>query len=606
MKRLLKIIAALVAGLLIVATVFAIPTIWGKPWFYNHFTLRVLLVELMHSPQMATQLGMEIPFTGGRNALDDLSPVAFKAGLARLDQALEMHGRYERPEDAVGALSYDVFGVFLETLRAVNGVGRYTITHLDGPHLSLPDFLVQFHRVDDADSAKSYLARLSKVPRALEQAIAFVRFRAEEGWVAPTFILEKIINDTRAFTDEQAADNAVVVEFARKLREAKVPGADDFVKRATSIVEKSVYPAYQRYAQAIEALLPKSTHEPGLWKYTGGPALYQNLLRLSTTTELSPEDIHALGVEMLKQLEPETRLLLKELGVERETIGAGLRKLAKDPRMTFPRSDEGEEQALEHARELVAKIDQSARLHFGVRPESGVEVKQVPPFKEESAPLAYYSPPAIDGSRGGLFFLNLRDVGKLARHQLPTLICHEAIPGHHFQIGIAQSLKELPLFRRLVPFVAYNEGWALYAERFCDEIGVFDTAEARLGFLAGQMLRAARLVVDTGLHHGKWSREQAVDYMVVHTGIPMGEVEAEVDRYTMWPGQACGYMIGQLKLLEIRKDAEERLADAFDVRAFHDRVLTFGSLPLGLLGREMDVWVEARKVSIQSQFDADP
>ncbi len=240
------------------------------------------------------------------------------------------------------------------------------------------------------------------MPRALDQAIAFVVFRAKKGWVAPTFILKQIIEDTRAFVDVQLAKNRVVVEFARKLREAKVPDADVLVEGATLLVERNIYPAYQRYAEATDTLLPKSTSVPGFEKFEGGPVLYPDLLRHSTTTELSPEEIHALGVEILSQLEPEAHELLNALGIDHKTLGAGLRKLAEDPRVSFPSFEKGEKMAFEHARELVAKVDETVRPLSGVRPQSGVEVKRVPSFKEESAPFACYTPPALDGSRGGL------------------------------------------------------------------------------------------------------------------------------------------------------------------------------------------------------------
>jgi uncharacterized protein (DUF885 family) len=595
MNRLLKIVAGLLAALLVAVAVFAVPTLWGKPWSYEHFTLRMLIVEFLHSPQLSTQLGISIPFSGGDSELDDLSPAAFEAAMQRFDESIEMQASYARPDDEIGALSWDVFGLFLKNLRATEGFGSYTITQLDGPHVSLPDFLVQYHAVEDADSAESYLARLSKVPRALEQAMEFANWRAEKGWIAPTFILDKIVKDARGFTDKPPAESPVVAELGKKLAEANVAGADGYVQRATELVEQKVYPAFQRFARDMDALKARSRPEPGLWKLEGGAQLYRANLRHMTTTDLSPDEIHALGNKTLADLEAQTRPLLDELGVEYTSVGEGLRKLAADPRFSFPASKEGEEQALAYSRELVAKIDEASKAHFGVRPTTGVEVERVPAFKEESAPGAYYSSPALDGSRGGLFFLNLRDVGKLGKHSLPTLVCHEAIPGHHFQIAIAQTLDELPFFRRLIPFNAFGEGWALYSERLCDQIGFFDTPQARLGFLDAQMFRATRLVVDTGLHHGKWSREQAVTFMTEHTGMGASDIEAEVDRYTMWPGQACGYMVGQLKLLEIRARAEEKLGDAFDAKAFHDRILTFGSLPLGLLEREMDAWIAAQR-----------
>ncbi len=594
MKKFFKVVGALVLCSLVALAAFAMPTLWGKPWLYDHFTLRVLMTEFLESPQLRAKLGVSIPFTSA-DALDDLSPEAYEKGLSRFDDAIEMQAQYQRPSGGVERLSYDVFGVFLGDLRAAEGLGSYTISHIDGPHVALPDFMVQFHKVTDAATAKTYLSRMARVPIALEQAVAFARYRANAGFVAPTFILDSIVRDARAFSAKPAAENALVLEFKRKLVDGNVAGAGAFETQAAELVEQKLYPAFEAYARDIEALRERSTDEPGLWKFKGGDALYRAKLKQMTTTKLSPDEIHAIGVETLAKLEAEARPLLDQLGVEYESIGVGLRKLSSDPRFTFPDTHEGKQQVLTYARELVARADALSAPHFGVRPDSGVEVDRVPVFKEKTAPFANYNPPAIDGSRGGVFFVNLRDVSKLGRHSLPTLICHEAIPGHHFQIAIAQKLTELPFFRRLIPFNAYAEGWGLYAERLCDELGFFETPEAKLGYLDAQMFRAARLVVDTGLHHGKWSRAQAVAFMTEHTGIPPSDVEAEVDRYTMWPGQACGYMIGQLKMIEIRERAEQSLGDSFDAKAFHDRILTLGSVPLDLLEREMDAWMEAAR-----------
>ncbi|MCO4747795.1 MAG: DUF885 domain-containing protein, partial [Proteobacteria bacterium] len=280
-------------------------------------------------------------------------------------------------------------------------------------------------------------------------------------------------------------------------------------------------------------------------------------------------------------------------GLEYASVGEGLRMIADSPRNTFPDSPEGREEVLSTARRLIERVDALSSPHFGVRPSVGVEVERVPEFQEESSPFATYKPPAMDGSRPGLFVVNLRDVSKVSRGSLPTLVCHEAVPGHHFQLAIAQNLDGLPFFRKLVPFTAFTEGWALYAETLCDEMGFFDSPLARLGYLDAQMVRATRLIVDTGLHDREWTREQAITFMAEHTGLPLSDIEVEVNRYTMLPGQACGYMVGQQRILEIRGRAEDALGERFDAKAFHDRLLTFGSLPLDLLEREMDAWVDA-------------
>jgi len=283
-----------------------------------------------------------------------------------------------------------------------------------------------------------------------------------------------------------------------------------------------------------------------------------------------------------------------------------MQRLSKEPRFLYPHTDEGRQQVLADYETIIDDISGKLEAIFDVRPEAGVQVEAVPEFQQANAPAAYYQPPPLDRSKPGTFFVNLGNIKEVSKFGMRTLAYHEAIPGHHFQIGIAQELKGVPFFRRIIPFGAYVEGWALYAERVAAEHGFQEDPYDRLGYLQSQLFRAVRLVVDTGIHHKRWTREQAIDYMLKNTGSPEGEVVTEIERYIVWPGQACGYMVGQLKILELRRKAQERLGDRFDIREFHNVILTNGALPLSILERVVDAWLDSKTQTTAQEFGVAP
>jgi uncharacterized protein (DUF885 family) len=288
------------------------------------------------------------------------------------------------------------------------------------------------------------------------------------------------------------------------------------------------------------------------------------------------------------------RAILAAEGYPTEDLGATLQALNREERFLYPDSDEGRMQILADYQTIIDEVDAGLGELFNVRPTVGVRVQRVPEFRQATAPGAYYDSPPFDGSKPGTFYANLRSVEEIPRFGMRTLAYHEAIPGHHFQIAIAQGLEGVPFFRRVIPFTAYVEGWALYAEKLAAESGFQEDPYDRLGYLTGQIFRAVRLVVDTGIHAERWTREEAIDYMLAATGMPGTDVVAEVERYIVNPGQACAYKVGQLEILALRERAREQLGADFDLAAFHDVVLTHGAVPLSILGRLVDEWIESR------------
>jgi uncharacterized protein (DUF885 family) len=316
-----------------------------------------------------------------------------------------------------------------------------------------------------------------------------------------------------------------------------------------------------------------------------------------TTLDLSAREIHEIGLAEVERIGREMDAILRAEGLTEGTIGERVQQLAKRPDQLYPDTEAGREQILADYQAILDEIDPAMDKYFNLRPETGVEVKRVPEFAEETSAGAYYQRPSLDGKRKGTFFANLRDVSEVPKFGMRTLAYHEGIPGHHFQIAITQQLEGIPMFRRLVPFTAYSEGWALYTERLAWEIGFQDDPLDNLGRLQAEMFRAVRLVVDTGMHHKRWTREEAIDYMLANTGMGEGEVEAEIERYLVMPGQALSYKVGMMKILELRERARRELGEDFSLPEFHDQVLGNGALPLTLLERVVDDWIESKRAA---------
>jgi uncharacterized protein (DUF885 family) len=354
-----------------------------------------------------------------------------------------------------------------------------------------------------------------------------------------------------------------------------------------------VYPAYRKVITYFEELESLATDEDGVWKLPDGEAYYALKLRSFTSTDHTPNEIHEIGKSEVDRIEVLMRKTLDELGHEGKTIVEHMDELSRSPDQLYENNDESRERALQDYQIMIDHIEENLEHLFDVRPKSSVKVERVPEFREATAPGAYYMIPSMDGSRPGVFYANLRDMNEVPKYSMQTLAYHEAIPGHHFQLAIAQELKGIPTFRKLVPFTAYGEGWALYAEKLAYENGFFEDPYSRLGYLESELFRAVRLVVDTGIHHKRWSREKAIAYMREHIGQPIESITTEVERYIVFPGQACAYKMGELKIVELRERVKSKLGDYFDIRDFHNVILQKGSMPLEILEKRVDIYIDS-------------
>jgi uncharacterized protein (DUF885 family) len=479
---------------------------------------------------------------------------------------------------------------------------HHPINQLFGVQSELPNMMAQVQQVNDATDAEHYIARLEAFPLKLAQVIETVRLRESKGIIPPRFAVDKVLDQIKLFLAPGAKGNTLTVSFKEKLDKIPAEGMDETTRsallaRAEQAVAASVIPAYDTLAAYFESLRSKATRNDGAWALPQGNEFYKYAVESNTTTTMSPDQIHALGLTEVARIGAEMDRILDAAGYTEGTVAERMRKLAKSPAQLYPDTDEGRVQILADYQAIIDEITAGLDPYFGIKPKAKVVVKRVPTFTEKSASGAYYYPPPLDGSRPATFFANLRDVSEIPRHSMRTTAYHEAVPGHHLQSAIARELQGLPIFRSVVPFTAYLEGWALYAEQLAWEAGFEKDLLDNLGRLQAEMFRSVRLVVDTGLHAKRWMREEAIDYMMANTGMPESEVVTEIERYLVEPGQALAYKVGMLKILQLRERAKVALGGKFDIREFHDEILKNGAMPLTVLERVIDAYVARKKAA---------
>ncbi|WP_417316725.1 DUF885 domain-containing protein [Emcibacter sp.] len=468
-----------------------------------------------------------------------------------------------------------------------------------GPLIDFPNFLSNFHAVNSTADAEDYIARLKATGHQFDQYLDRIKAQAKKGIILPRVLMEKVIETGKAYTAKKPEEDLLYVTFAGKLDGVEGLRDEDkasLLARAKAAITDSVYPAFKKMTAYHEELIKKATNDAGVWKFPDGDNYYKAMVASMTTTDMTPEQIHNIGLSEVARIQGEILGILKGEGYDTSKgFEALIQELAEDERFYYSDDDAGRAQILADYRKIITEVNQRVQDVFNVKPKMGVEVRRVPEFSEKSAPGAYYTDPALDGSRPGIFWANLYDIKATPKYGMRTLAYHEAVPGHHFQIAIAQELKDVPLFRKYMFFTAYVEGWALYSERVAKELGLQEDPYSDIGRLQAELFRAVRLVVDTGMHYKRWTREQAIDYMYKNTGQAMSDVVSEIERYMVWPGQALAYKVGMLKILELREKAKKELGGKFDIGTFHDVVLTSGALPLSVLEKLVDDYIAENK-----------
>lgn len=554
--------------------------------------------QLDDAPEAASSLGLDVDRRAGLRAkLSDYSAAGRDAMFARTKARLAELKTIDRTKlSAASQIDFDVVGYSFEA--SVKGGERfrfgegpsasfsyapyspYVVSQLSGPYQAIPDFLDSKHAVATAADCDAYLARLNSFAKALDDSTASLKAEAARGILAPSFLLEQASGQL----GKLEASDGLATSFGRKTAAANLTG--DWQARAQGILDKAVKPAVARQRAAVDALRKSARADAGIWKVPDGEAYYAGALAFQTTTSLKPDEVHALGLAQVKALQARIDTLLKAEGLSSGSVTERLVALNTRPDQLFANTDPGRAELLAYLNVRVRDIETRLPRVFATIPRAPMEIVRVPPAIEDGAANGYAQGASLDGKRPGRFYINLKDTAEWPKYSLPSLAFHEAYPGHLWQGAISQQSTEIPMLRRNgFGFSAYGEGWGLYAEQLGDELGCYDADPlGRIGYLQSILFRAVRLVVDTGLHAKRWTRQQATDYMVEQTGRPRGGMQREVDRYCVWPGQACSYKVGHNEFVRLREDARARLGDRFDIKQFHE-VLRRGRMPLVVLER---------------------
>lgn len=598
-------------GLLGVVAVATAAVIAASFWFWitpvgvNNYINKVSIQIATDSPELLTRLGLIdntlLDFHSGR--LADYTKEGDERSLEKLRRARAGLDRYG-PEglDGQDLLSWKIAAWLFDDwlMDAEMEYSGYRVNQISGITVSLPEFLTDAHAIVDRRSADRYLSRLTEFGRVLREVKDRVVDDREHGVIPPDFVIEKSLAGMRQFIAEGAADNVLVTDFASRLSavgEIDVEEQALLVADARARVEGQVIPGYAGMIALFEELATQTNHDAGIWRIPNGDAIYRHRLRSSTTTDYTPEQVHEIGLSEVERIEGEMHAILDAQQIPDGDIATRVRVVMEDPTQQFDNTDEGREEMIAYLESFDEKVMARVADFFITIPPQPLEIVRVPVHAQDSSAGGYYSSPALDGSRPGRFYINQKSTADNPRWTLPTLMIHEGSPGHHFQLSASQLIEDVPLLRKLSPFNAFTEGWALYSERIAKtDMGLYDDDPlGDLGRLQAEMFRAVRLVVDTGIHAKRWSREEAIEYMLAKTGMTEDEVIREIERYSVWPGQATGYKTGQLAILELRETAEEALGESFDIRQFHELLLMNGAMPLALLKDQVTAWVDQQQ-----------
>lgn len=468
-------------------------------------------------------------------------------------------------------------------------------------HTMVPSFLINIHRVADLSDAQAYVSRLNGVEKMFDQVIEQMKIRQELGVFPPKWAYDQMIQASSNVIsgnpfNESSNDSSIWADFKGKVENLALSNAEKsgLISAARDALQNSVMPAYGKLIDELTLQRSLSPEGDGVWRLPDGEDWYQNRLQWFTTTDLTADEVHNIGLENVERIHNSMRDIMQQVKFE-GSLNEFFEFMRTDKQFNYPNTDKGREQYMLDAKALIDTMEQKIPLYFGLKPEARMIVKRVEAFREKSAGKAFYQSPSKDGSRPGTYYANLYNMQDMPTYQMEALAYHEGIPGHHMQRAIAQELDGIPEFQKYVSFTAYTEGWGLYTEELAKDMGFYQDPYSDFGRLAMELWRACRLVVDTGIHSKKWSREKAIDYLIANTPNPENDSVKAIERYIAMPGQATAYMIGKLKIMELRAMAMQELGDKFDIRGFHDEVLKDGPVPLNILENKIKSWVESQK-----------
>lgn len=565
---------------------------------------RIFRAMLRGSPEMATGLGLDtganadlrakLSPSGAANKMGSYKPIVEQLPALRRLEDSGIQGREKAFLDTILWLGERVEELSRTPYGNFDGYPvPYVLTQLTGSYQGVPDFLDSQHKVETRADAEAYISRLEAFARNIDLEVEQARADAGRGVVPPDFILDRTITQTRALRGQSGERAGLVQSLVRRTREHNIAG--DWARQASAIVDGRIAAALDRQLTLLTQLRRGAGHNPAASRLPGGETFYARCLRFHTSTGMSPDEVHETGLRQLRELGEQAEPLLRAEGLTQGSVGARITALGRQERHLYPNTDAGRTQLLADLTASMNRLRARMPDYFATIPRSPMEIRRVPPAIELGAPRGYAMGPSLDGSRPGAYYINLRDTRSWPKWALPTLTHHEAVPGHLWQGSIAIENQSIPLLHRNIGVSAYAEGWGLYAEQLADEIGMYaDYQIGKLGMIQSFMYRSARLVTDSGMHAKGWSREQAIRFFMENVGLDELSSTSEIERYVVWPGQACSYKIGHNEIVRLREEARTRLGGRFDLKSFHDAVLQNSDMPLEVLATLVADWTRSR------------
>ncbi|HAB78858.1 MAG TPA: DUF885 domain-containing protein [Glaciecola sp.] len=552
--------------------------------------------DVANSPVWQSYLGIKDDY----DKWDDMSDAAAQAEIDNITLRIAQAKQFDTSQlNAQEQLSLEIYQQDIQRQLANDAFRHHTyVMHqFRAAHTFVPSFLINIHSISELSDADAYIQRLHGVKSMFNQVIDQLRIREKLGVYPPKWAYDQMIQASHnvisgtPFT-ESATDSTIYADFTQKITALGLSNAEQasYMSKLNTALTQSVQPAYEKLIAELMKQRLLSPEGDGVWRLPEGDKWYQNRLEWFTTTTLNAEEVHQIGIENVERIHTDMRGIMQQVNFT-GTLPEFFEFMRTDPQFYYPDSEQGREDYMADAKAYIDTMEAKIPEYFGLTPEARMVVKRVEAFREKSAGKAFYQSPAIDGSRPGIYYANLYDMSAMPTYQMEALAYHEGIPGHHMQRAITQELKGIPDFQKYASFTAYTEGWGLYTEELGKDMGFYQDPYSDFGRLAMELWRACRLVVDTGLHAKRWSREEAIEYLVDNTPNARYDAVKAIERYIAMPGQATAYMIGKLKIMDLRDKARTALGDKFDIRGFHDEVLKDGPLPLSLLESKIEAWI---------------
>ncbi|GFD87903.1 hypothetical protein KUL152_01290 [Tenacibaculum sp. KUL152] len=567
----------------------------------NAFFERTFEEDLKRSPLFQSYLGKKWDY----DKWDDISDEEADASIAIAKNRLETLNGFDTSKlSEQEKLSLRLYKLGIERDLANDKFRhhRYIVHQFRAAHTQVPSFLINIHRVTNKDDAKAYIGRLDNVRTYFDQVIDQMKAREKLGVFPPAWAYDQMIDASKNVISGAPFDNSdspstIWEDFQNKVEKLDIDDAEKetLLGEAKAALVTSVKPAYEKFINELAHQREVTPEGDGVWRLPDGDKWYQNRLNWFTTTDLTADEVHQIGLDNVERIHSAMHSIMEKVGFE-GTLQEFFVFMREDDQFYLPSTDAGRQQYLDDAKKAIDEMREAIPDYFGILPEAPMVVKRVEAFREQSAGKAFYQSPAQDGSRPGIYYANLYDMKAMPTYQLEALAYHEGIPGHHMQRTIAQELEGVPQFQKFLSFTAYTEGWGLYTEELAKDMGFYQDPYSDFGRLAMELWRACRLVVDTGIHAKQWSREKAVNYLVENTPNPQYDAQKAIERYIAMPGQATAYMIGKLKIMELRDKAMTELGDSFDWKGFHDEILKYGPVPLSILEENINTWIDSQKM----------